>query len=68
MNNLFYNCKKLSYIKALFLTSPSTTYTDYWVSGVASAGTFVKNSEATWTVITGVNTVPKGWTIETASS
>ena len=66
-NSMFYNCEKLSYIKALFLTSPSNTYTGNWVSGVASAGTFVKNSEATWTV-TGVNAVPNGWTIETASS
>ena len=66
-SSMFNGCKKLSYIKALFLTSPSNTYTGNWVSGVASAGTFVKNSEATWTV-TGVNAVPNGWTIETASS
>ena len=38
-----------------------------WVSGVATTGTFVKNSAATWTT-TGVNGVPSGWTIQTASS
>jgi hypothetical protein len=36
-----------------------------WVKGVASSGTFVKNSAATWDV-TGVNGIPSGWTVETA--
>ena len=34
---------------------------------VASTGTFVKNSAATWTT-TGTNGVPSNWTIETASA
>lgn len=66
-NNMFYNCSSLNYIKAMFTTTPSTTYTKYWVSGVASSGTFVKNSAATWTT-TGSNAVPTGWTVETADA
>ena len=65
--SMFQNCTKLNYIKAMFTTTPSTTYTYNWVSGVSSTGTFVKNSAATWDV-TGVNGVPTGWTVETASS
>ena len=64
---MFYNCTKLNYIKAMFTTTPSNTYTQNWVKGVASSGTFVKNRAATWNV-TGVNGVPTGWTIQRASS
>lgn len=65
--NMFYGCTNISYIKALFITEPSKTYTSNWVGGVSASGTFVKNSAATWNV-TGVNGVPTGWTIQTASS
>ena len=61
-NYMFYGCSKLNHIEAHFTTSPSTSYTYYWVYGVASTGTFVKSSDATWNV-TGVNGVPTGWTI-----
>ena len=61
---MFNGCTSLNYIKAMFTTTPSTTYTKNWVSGVASTGTFVKNSEATWNV-SGVNGIPSGWTVET---
>ena len=63
---MFQGCTNLNYIKAMFTTTPSNTYTQNWVSGVASSGTFVKNSAATWTT-TGVNGIPEGWTVETAS-
>lgn len=65
--NMFYGCVKLNYIKAMFTTTPGNTYTKNWVSGVASTGTFVKNSAATWNE-TGVNGIPSGWTVETADS
>ena len=65
-NCMFQGCTSLNYIKAMFTTVPSTTYTDNWVNGVASTGTFVKNAAATWTT-TGSNAVPSGWTIQTAS-
>ena len=64
---MFYGCSSLNYIKAMFTTTPSTTYTNYWVDGVSSNGTFVKNSAATWNV-TGNNGVPTGWTVNTASA
>ena len=66
-SNMFYRCTSLNYIKAMFTTTPSTTYTNNWVNGVASTGTFVKNSAATWNV-TGNNGIPTGWTVQTDSS
>ena len=65
--NMFSNCTSLNYIKAMFTTEPGDDYTANWVSGVAATGSFVKNASATWTT-TGVNGVPNGWTVETASS
>ena len=62
--NMFYGCNKLNYIKALFTTTPSASYTSNWVGGVASTGTFVKNKYATWNV-TGDNGIPTGWSVET---
>ena len=64
---MFYNCSRLNYIKAMFTTTPTTSYTTTWVSGVAASGTFVKNSAAQWNV-TGNNGVPTGWTIQTESA
>ena len=65
-NYMFNGCSSLNYIKAMFTTTPSTAYTNNWVNGVASTGTFVKNASATWDV-TGVNGIPSGWTKETAT-
>ena len=62
---MFYGCSRLNYIKAMFLTQ-STNYTSNWVYGVASTGTFVKNTNATWTA-TGASAVPYYWTIEYAN-
>jgi hypothetical protein len=61
---MFQYCSNLKLIKALFTTEPSDTYTKDWVSGVASDGTFVKSTAATWNV-TGTNGVPEGWTTTT---
>ena len=66
-NNMFTNCSNLNYIKAMFTTTPSTSYTSNWVSGVASSGTYVKNSSASYTT-RGTSAIPTGWTIQTASS
>ena len=65
--NMFRGCTNLNYIKAMFTTEPSTTFTNNWVSGVSATGTFVKNSAATWDV-TGNTGVPSGWTIQTATA
>ena len=70
--NMFRDCSKLNYIKAMFTTTPGSSYTQYWVSNVANTGTFVKNSAATWTNTFGSSTIPKDsshkWTVTTASS
>lgn len=63
---MFTNCRKLAYVKAMFLTEPSTSYTNQWLSGVAASGTFVKNAAAEWDV-RGSSGIPTGWTVETAS-
>ena len=65
--NMFYGCTSLNYIKAMFTTEPTWSRTQNWVSGVAATGTFVKNSAAQWDV-SGVNGVPDGWTVQTASA
>lgn len=62
--NMFYGCSKLNYIKALFTTTPSSSYTGNWVVSVATDGTFVKNRDATWNV-TGDDGIPSGWSVET---
>ena len=66
-NFMFSGCSNLNYIKAMFTTTPSNSYTQNWVRGVATTGTFVKNSAATWEV-TGPNGIPEGWTVQTASA
>lgn len=66
-NYMFSGCRNLAYIKAMFTTTPSSTHTQDWVSGVSASGTFVKNSAATWNV-TGNNGIPSGWTVETDSA
>ena len=64
---MFYGCANLNYVKAMFTTTPGATYTNKWLQNVASSGTFVKNSAATWNV-SGVNGIPTGWTVQTASA
>lgn len=66
-NNIFTNCSSLNYIKAMFTTTPSTSYTSNWVQGVASSGTYVKNSSASYTT-RGTSAIPNNWTVQTASS
>jgi hypothetical protein len=63
---MFNGCSSLNYIKALFRTLSSTSYTKNWVSGVAATGTFVQADDATWNV-TGNSGVPTGWTVYTES-
>lgn len=59
---MFSGCTSLNYVKALFTTAPSSTYTNDWLSGVAATGTFVKADGASWDV-TGTSGVPSGWTV-----
>ena len=64
-NYMFRDCSNLNYIKAMFTTTPSSSYTYAWVRGVAQDGTFVKSAAATWDV-ENENGIPQGWTVETA--
>lgn len=64
-NHTFDGCSNLNYIKAMFTTTPSESYTDSWLNNTAATGTFVKNAEATWTT-TGIYGIPTGWTVQTA--
>lgn len=63
-SNMFDGCIKLDYVKANFTTTPGVDFTREWLNGVADAGTFVKNKDATWDV-TGINGIPGGWTVVT---
>ena len=59
--NMFRNCSSLNYIKCLGI-SVDSAYTNNWVRGVSSTGTFVKNRFATnWT--RGVSGIPTNWEI-----
>ena len=66
-SSMFYGCTSLNYVKAMFTSAPNnySMTARNWLNNVAATGTFVKNSEATWS-----NTewgIPSGWTVTTAS-
>lgn len=60
--SMFEGCSSLNKITC---TAPKISYQakyfENWVNGVASTGTFYKNTNATWE--TGVNGIPEGWEI-----
>ena len=63
--HMFEGCKSLNYIKCLATDISAISCTDYWVSNVASTGTFVKASSMTsWT--TGASGIPNNWTVQDA--
>ena len=63
---MFEGCTKLNYIKCLATDISANQCTDYWVTRVASSGTFVKNASMTrWT--TGTSGIPSGWTVQNAN-
>ncbi|MBQ8453034.1 MAG: fimbrillin family protein [Prevotella sp.] len=75
-DGMFNGCTNLNWVNAQFLDSPARKphavwhydYTDNWLNGVAAAGTFVRNSSATWQdaeIPRNANTVPSGWSITT---
>lgn len=65
-NEMFRGCSKLSYIKMLFPSGAfqnndtTSDWTRYWVSGVASTGTFIASSKRT-SFTRGVHGIPEGW-------
>lgn len=66
-SHMFHNCESLNYIKMLATDISASDCLYRWVDDVAPAGTFVKNSSATWDVL-GDNGIPEGWTIEYADA
>ena len=63
--NMFYNCTSLNYIKCLATNISASDCTSFWVKGVSSTGTFVKNPNMTsWP--TGVSGIPNNWTVQDA--
>lgn len=62
---MFKNCSSLTYIKCMATSAPTVTnHTLDWVNGVAATGTFIRNTTK-WTA-TGVNSIPVGWTVQSA--
>lgn len=64
---MFYNCYVLESIKALFTTTPSSTYTGNWVGYIDHFGTFIRNSAATWTISHNNNCIPTYWMVKNQS-
>lgn len=61
---MFEYCSSLSYIKCLATVTAASSCLAYWVSGVASSGTFVKAANMeNWK--TGQHGIPEGWTVVT---
>ena len=61
-NEMFYGCTSLNYIKCLAIHDSTLRYTDDWVYGVASTGTFAKSPDMNdWT--TGVSGIPTDWIV-----
>ena len=64
-SGMFSGCKNLNYIKMMATDISASNCLSEWVNNVASTGTFVKNSAATWNNTS--SRIPGGWTVETAS-
>ena len=64
--SIFSGCSNLSYIKCTATDLSATDCTAGWVEGVAASGTFVKAASADWSVKTGNDGIPAGWTVQDA--
>ena len=62
--NMFKNCSSLNYIKMLATDVSASSCLYWWVNGVATSGTFVK--DASTTLPTGISGIPDGWEVITA--
>lgn len=63
-NHMFEQCSKLNYVKCLATDISANGCVYYWLTGVSSTGTFVKDTNTTWT--SGSSGIPTGWTIQNA--
>lgn len=62
---MYNGCSSLTTVKSC-LEAPSTSYTDGWLSGVASSGSFfyskaAKNGSGNTTWPSGTSGIPSGW-------
>ena len=60
--HMFDDCTTLKSIRMLATNISATRCLSFWVSGVASSGTFYKKSSAT--IPTGKSGIPSGWTVK----
>ena len=61
---MFYGCKKLQSIKCLATNIDAANCVTYWVTDIASSGTFVKDAGMNdWTY--GISGIPENWTVKT---
>ena len=63
---MFDGCAKLNYIKMLATDISANNCLANWVTDVSSKGTFVKHPDAN--IPRGGDGIPRGWTVETATS
>ena len=64
---MFQDCTNLNYIKCLATDISASNCLNNWVGGVASSGTFVKDSSMTsWP--TGTSGIPNNWTVQDATN
>lgn len=59
---MFLNCSALNHIECMAVDISAENCLEHWVQNVATSGTFIKNSSATWN-ISGMNGVPTSWTV-----
>ena len=62
-SNMFQGCSNLNYIKMLATDISANGCLMDWVNGVASNGTFVKNTAMT-SLPSGISGIPEGWTVQ----
>lgn len=70
LSNMFEGCVNLAYIEIMATDLINYSSAPDWVKDVASSGTFIMNSAATWNPEDYRNTsgIPVGWTVQTASA
>ena len=62
---MFKDCPSLNYVKCLATDISASNSTSNWLDGVASSGTFVKNSSmSSWT--SGTSGIPSNWSVQNA--
>ena len=59
---MFTGCTSLNYIKCLATTKSATNCLQNWVNNVAPSGTFVKDTNTSWT-LNSTSGIPTGWTV-----